>query len=783
MKKSGLVLGLVLLTALRAGDLKASEGVNPVESFLHGKSCELWDDEQGIPHIHATEEKVGIACLGYIHARDRAWQMEFFRRTAQGRKAEVFGAGSIKSDFVMRFLDLPTQAKAIFKDMVESEQKILWAYSYGVNRGLRAALKKGVYEFKEYGYEPEDWRPEDTISVILLQSFDQTRRSFELQLEQKAQVDRHGSSAAWMFSLDGLPWSTTILKTGEYPKASEQQRSMSASNRELTHQLTRQSTHQSDNQSHKKKISDFWADYPSLWGGAGAGSNNWVLSQRYSQSGNAWLENDPHLHLGYPPFWEWVHLDVGENKIDAIGATLPGVPIIVSGANRHVSWGLTNAFLPVARLSAVPEQELRGAQSYRPLIWVKVWKFKVPFFFKTFRKTNAGTRILPVDAAPSGKALALRWTGFDLQGRDIMGFFDLVRSTRVSDADQALARVGVPSWNFVFADDQGGVGYRAIGRIPRFESSSPGGIPSESLAEVESSKAFAEPLSPDEMPHVLNPERGYVVTANNPQWPLDSRWSSGRSQLSSFRAFRIEELLKQNPHHDLESQQKIQCDVQAVDARFILPKLLEVLQGGLQKSELLASQGALEVLKQWNFETNLHCTACGLYRRWVEKIDSLQKLNSSSLYRKLPGGADLEFQKAVVSTFQESLKELGFFKEQKLPGWGTIHRNSFSHLANQEFHSVPSIPTPGDENTVNPGTATWNGESFEHTAGASQRLLVELSSPPKVYSVLAGNNQDLESRDISDPHSEWQRWAQCQVQRRNFPVDWSKVNQKSAIDL
>jgi penicillin amidase len=766
-----------------------------------GKQCDVYDDDQHIPHVRVKAadpqaELTGIACLGYIHGRDRSWQMDYFRKTVRGQKAEYFGKNAIQSDFFMHLLGLQEKGNELFAQLAPAEQDFFRAYATGINVGMKEALAKGVYEFEKLGYRPGPWIPEDTLGLMMLQSFDQTRRSFQIQLDQLGWQNEFGEGANALFNTKGLPWDTSVLKPGEYPEAppaaSYTAKSVSPKSSVLTPEV----------RAELRKVLGSLALFPEdleKEGGNGQGSNNWVLGPKLSESGHAWLANDPHLTLGYPPFWELVHVTAG--KIDAIGATFPGVPLIVSGSNRTLSWGLTNAFLPAARLSLVPAADLEnhagqrgGSVKTRPWIWFKFGFLKLPFFFKTYLKTPTGLPVLPLPSTPVGKAFVLRWTGFDLRPSDIAGMTEIMKATTVAEADRAFAHEGVPSWNFVFADIYGGIGYRAVGRIPRFEREPSFGVPSESLRAVEDSAAFQNPLNSDEMPHVLNPKRGFIVSANNKQWPADSLWSAGRAHAQGFRAFRIEELLQKKARHDLASQQKVQCDVQAVDARFLLPDMLKLLIATSAGTSKLADAGdAVRALRQWDFEAGPDCRACGVFRRWMDHIFELQKFNATSFYRKLKGEEDAlnagaaatgpkagaaVIGKIVSEAFFLALDDLGYFGQHQLPKWSDIHLNFFTHISEDPRFDVKPIRTPGDENSVNPGTASWmgSGKYFKHDKGASQRLLVEMSNPPQVYSVLSGSNQDLAARDLSDPHSEWQRWLHCEQQRRAFPLDWNQIS-------
>jgi acyl-homoserine lactone acylase PvdQ len=510
--------------------------------------------------------------------------------------------------------------------------------------------------------------------------------------------------------------------------------------------------------------------------GAGAGSNSWAVAAARSQSGHALLANDPHLSLKDPPFWHWVHLEfgAGDTASDTIGSSLPGVPVITTGTNRHVSWGLTNAYLDVADVAYLPERELRTV-SERPVVWARFFGIQVPVFFKTFEKLEGlGWPVIPIEAPP-GRRAVLRWTGFGLKGQDFEGLFELYSVKSAVDADRVLASIGVPTWNFVFADTSGAIGYRAIGNAPAYRSPAPYGLLERSLAEFTS-----WPMLPvRNQPHLFNPSRGYLATANNRQWGGDSLFHVGRAHDIGFRAFRIEEMLTKASEHSPASLARIQCDLQAVDARFLLPELLGALIG-LQETKGVKPREwrAIRYLREWNYETSLDCRACAVYRRWMQRIEADLGLTAAALYRslKLEGGPAL--RGSLIKAFSDALNDLKIIDPERIPAWGDVHRALFRHLSGEEsLAPLDALPTPGDERTVNPGSLVWNPEGwFEHTAGASERMIFEMSQPPQVFGVLAGPNRGhaAEAR-LGSNGSPWLSWRDCRQERLDYPLDWSRV--------
>lgn len=788
---AALVFAVIIVGSGAASSFSSSRendpGYDSMASKLAGTKCKFFEDSQGIAHVHAEDELAAIACAGWVQAKDRGFQMDYFRRMAEGRSAEVLGKDMIRSDFIMRLVGLREHADALYEKMNPEERERWDAFAVGANHGFASAREVGNgyegYEFRELGYHPRPWSGRDSLAVLMLESFDQTRQSFGVQIQEEGQKKHYGADASSLFARDGVPWDTSILKPGEYsPKIK-------------TTEIRPKSAPSVTNWALNAK--KFFSDFPALKATRGEGSNNWVVSPSRSATGNAWFANDPHLDLKHPPFWKWVHITVehGGNAgtggtdpyIDMIGAMLPGTPVIASGTNRHVAWGLTNSYLDAGRIYAVSKAEVGPLQSFRPKIWFKILGVKLPFVFKTYTRTAEGWPILPIEG-PKGKVLVVRWTGYDLDPSEISPLFGLATVKNATEINETLSRVGVPSWNYVFADDQGSIGYRAIGRTIKNES-----VPAFGFSTGYDRQEATRILSPEEMPHSLNPKRGYLATANNRQWPSDSKYFPGRGHANGMRAFRIEELLRGTSKHDLKSLQRTQCDVQVTDARFILAPLLKHLAramgNGVTDIRLGKMQSgqkqALDALTRWDLAANEQCEACGIYRRWTDRLMDAQNLNYNALFHVITQETlNPDLAKSLLDEFNAALKDLKIDGAHPLPRWGAIHLASFSHLLGRRFDATP-IGTPGDDETVNVGSSDWVDGHYNHVEGASQRLIVEMSQPPKVYQVLAGSNSNMEKRDLTDssegPAGEWQRWLHCQLRQREFPVEWSELKTSDLI--
>lgn len=745
--------------------IKSAIETNALKNELKTQNCELYDDADGISHIKTESESAAYACWGFVQARDRAAQMDYLRRMSYGQKAEVGGINDLKSDFFIINLGIKEKAGMLFAEMNNNSKKKLLAFAYGVNSSFLELLqKKQVYEFEKLQIYPEPWNPENTLAILLLQSIEQTKDNFLRKLDEERWKSKFSDSAEQLFSKASIPWQTFILKSDDLWS---KQNSTAA---------------QSSPAKSKKSLSGInWNHYShlrkTLFAEEHWGSNNWVIAPEKSVSKNAWLANDPHLSLKNPPFWYWMHIEAP--GFNTIGANLPGAPIFPSGTNMQTSWGLTNSYLPVGNVYFVKKAELENSTDvtqFRPLLWFRFWKFKFPFFFKTVQRIKNKWPILPIDLHPD-YTLVFHWSSLDLEGHNLDSFFDLVKTKSVDETDAILSKIRLNSWNFVFADISGNIGYRATGLVHRYRSAPAFGIEQKSLPEILDLLAAKNYLGIDEIPHLKNPKRQYIATANNRQWQ-SANYFLGSTSNSEFRAHRIESLLTQtSPPLDFDKIHETQCDVEAEDAKVLLP----LLNNYFSKIRLTEKEtSALNILKQWNFKTSLDCKECFLYRRWLDLVYEKLEINVIALYNILSQPKLLDQEKfnkelrlALLNGFNEFLE-----LEKNSKRWGDMHVNRFNHLWGSQFLHTNVIGTPGDQETVSPGTADWDGKLFEHKAGASQRLIVELTNPPTVYSSLAGENQDHEIPELNDNKMAWQNWAQCQLSKRNFPLNWTQVNTK-----
>ncbi|HEX6692470.1 MAG TPA: penicillin acylase family protein, partial [Burkholderiales bacterium] len=393
------------------------------------RTVEVLRDAYGIPHIFASSREDAHFALGYVHAQDRLWQMEINRRAAAGRLAEILGPGALESDRFLRTLGVRRVAEANVARYDAETRRLLDAYAAGVNAFIAAGPVLPP-EFWLTRSSPEPWTAADSVGWVKMMAWDLgTNWRSELLRMQLAKA---------------MPMARIQEFLPPYPGDAAPE---IADLRQLYPGLE------------KQPVGVSFLENPELV----AGSNAWAVSGARSASGKPLLANDPHLGLTAPPVWYFAQLHAP--GLDAIGATLPGVPAILIGRNPRVAWGLTNTVSDVQDLY-LEKLDARFAQRDE-VIRVR----GAPDEKLSVRVSRHGPVISDVlraalDAAPRGHAVALAWTAL---AEDDLSMQAILRVAHAHDWRQfnaALRDLHAPQQNVIYADVDGNIGFVAAGRVP-----------------------------------------------------------------------------------------------------------------------------------------------------------------------------------------------------------------------------------------------------------------------------------------------------------------------------
>lgn len=730
---------------------------------------EVLRDADGVPHILAAGKADAYFGLGFVHAQDRLWQMELQRRAGQGRLSELFGARAVGGDRFLRTLGLYAAAASAWETLPAEAKEVVNAYVAGVNAFLESGSALPP-EFTMLGAKPERWNSVDVLVVIKVLALNLDSVHYSTELLHDDLVKKVGAARAAQL----LP---------EYPAEAPS--------------IT-QARRDADGHARLAALSEATQSLVGLGGlnVGDLGSNSWVVDGSKSTTGKPFLANDPHLRSSAPSPWYLAHLSAGD--LDVIGATVPGLPMIVIGRNRYIAWGLTH--LPADSQDLFPEQLdaagraalFRGRPEPMRLVeeMIKVkGQADVPY---TVRVTRHGPLISDVlnlnEAAQPGAPpppqlppLALRWTALEPADNTVSAFLRIDEARNWDEFTRALGEHCAPAFNFVYADVEGNIGYRAAGLLPaRGEE----GVPAAD-GTAAGTREWDGWIPLEELPQAFNPPRHFIVTANNRPAGLEYRHHLGRQWAPPYRAERITQLLSAKERLSPEDHAAIQGDTVSLQARELLPLLRRLVTPRTPEQ-----QRAMRLLEAWDGDARGDSAAAAIYEAWLQRLpravvgDELGEAFASRYEERPEVGrflADTLVDPAspwcddtttpqtegcaevAERALSDALKGLSarMGGEMESWRWDRLHLAVFAH---QPFNNVKalrpffsrSVGNGGDRSTVNVGPFV-SGGSFEQYVAPGFRQLIDLSNPDGGRFTLApGQSGHFLSSHYDDLLEDWQ---------------------------
>lgn len=775
MRRLFLLLGLlVLVSCMPVNQVQQVQGLSgPVRITF---------DRWGVPHIRAQASDMDVFfAQGYVHARDRLFQMELGRRAAQGRLAEILGSGAIEQDRFFRTWGFYRAAQASLPNHSEFTRRALEAYAAGVNQFIREGNLP--LPFALLGFTPEPWAPVDTVAWGKLQSYD------------LGQVWQDEIDNTFILNKVGLEGFNDLR--GAYPQGWPTILQPEDVQGDMQQPLQPQAVLLEPLLASLQQLAEFSRQLSLAPQNPDQGSNNWVLSGARTTTGKPMLANDPHLRLQNPALWYIADLRGPTYK--AIGATIPGVPGVFLGRNDRVAWGATNVRPDVMDLFVL---DLEGGSYRTPLGLVPLQVRQETIRVRgadpvtiTVRESEYGPVISDLGPAflrpglTAGAAIArekqavsVRWTGLDPQDTTLDAYLGMNRAQNAEEFRQALRRYVAPMQNFVYADVEGTIGYFAPGWIPLRDWD--GRFPA-SASKGQQWKGY---LPFEQLPQVVNPKEGFVASANNRVLP------HGGPDISSyttevFRAQRIRELILAMPRASLEDMARWQGDTYSIIARELLPGLLAL------QPQSEAARRLQDAVRNWDLRAELDSVGATAFAFYYREISRMLEDELGLRYPPVPytfiktlreEGRWCQDARAGIRNcaqfMAQALEKAGAELERRLgpdPSgwqWGRLHQASLT----SPLASAPligglfnrTIPTPGSMHTVN--VANYNQDTFQHTSGASLRTLFDLSNPDNsriIYPM--GQSADLFSPHFDDLLWLWRDKQYIPLSTR--PADWGRT--------
>jgi len=684
---------------------------------------EILRDRWGVAHIEANCIADGFFGLGYAMAQDRLWQLDHMRRLACGRLAEVLGADFVDQDRLHRTIGLKQSADEAYAVADDEVRLVLTSLSSGINAHIQACKNLPV-EFDVLDYTPEAWTPEDSIAVWKWRWWMLTGRLNILAVAEAGK--RHLDPERFDLFMSCEANDQTIVP----------------------------------------------GDGPAVSGGhdTGMGSNNWVVGGSLTTSGKPILATDPHNSVDLSRQWYQAQLTIP--GLDAVGAFFLGTPGIYLGHTRHTAWGVTNhtasardVYVEQPGAAEDTYQEGEGQVAFEK----RVETIKVkgsPDVTCVVRTTARGPlvqafvpRIDEVD-----RLLSLKWEG-SVSTTGFESMLGLLRSTSIDEVVDALEQWPFPILNFVFADDNGRIGYHVAGKVPERRSPDPGfRNPNDPDDAWSSHYAF------DSLPHMADPDRDWVATANNPPWAGDEPYSRHGSWADGYRFRRIRTRIEASREHDIRSVGAIQADTVLGRAEDLAQTVASYAERGPNK----AIRDLADHLKDWDGAYDVDLVAptvfSAFWNQWLIQVarsrfpDALVDLVKD----RCGGVANLVLSGAQVAWFPEgtvietevmaALKRTVVWLREHVGSrqsgwrWGKLHTVTFDHPAASAPELRKLLCVGPSETSGVTGSVRAAGHSlvepFKVTGLSTYRMVVDMSKPSRALATAAGG----QSGHPASPH-------------------------------
>jgi len=693
-------------------------------------------DRWGVPHVDASDRDAMYAAQGYVHATERAWQVDFMRRVAQGRLSELVGEPGVGLDRFFRTIGIGRMVRGWVADGLDEDTvRIGRAYHAGFLAGIRSI--PAPVEYQILGAEPPT--PEtfedamtDGLSISMLIAFGLSM-NWTLELIRFQLASALGAERAMALT----PFLGAAPPEALPPRHND-----------------------------TGAVADMLAT--ARQGGAGVpgvGSNNWVLAGSRTTTGMPLLCNDPHLLVAMPAIWTEMHLRCPDMNVT--GVSFPGVPGILIGHNERCAWGFTNTQADVADLYLERLSEDGSAYEYDGA-WLPVETIREEIAVRNepeprvleVRRTRHGPMITDIlvgavdtqvredaIAAP----LALRWMGADrkISQRGI----ELLNSAH----DWPSFREAAALWpsigqNMVYADVDGHIGYQFTGVYP-IRGKGSGAAPAPGW---DAAYEWTGTIPFDELPWSYDPPSGALATANNRVVDLDYPYYLTNDWEPAQRIRRITAVLASREKHSADDMAALHADTRSGLADEVVPLAL----GATLRSA--DAEAARDILAGWDHRMDAASPGAAVFALWLDALATvlfrtelgdelfdlyhtnrswISAFASESVAAHVAGRPDRDrvIDESLANAYRHARERLG--NDVGAWRWGTLHQITFGHVLGRalpplaELFNAGPFEASGGDDTVNRGTYTV-GENFQTGGIPSYRQIVDLGDFDRSRSVI-----------------------------------------------
>jgi penicillin amidase len=739
-------------------------------------------DSNGVPRIRAANEADAAMALGFVHARDRMFQMEMMRRATSGRLSELVGPATLAIDKQMRVLGLGRLADGDLAAQSPETRALLEAYATGVNAWIGERGRFAALEFLFFG-APEPWRPADCLlwGRFMSQWLSSNYRTELTRQALRDKVPPRLLEQLWPRPPPPLPPQATL---GDQRRMYAQGSSWSGES-VVAPEASRLSA------AAAAAVFSALPAFPAPFTLPSSASDAWAVDKRWTATGAPLLAGDPHLNFDFPGLWYLARIETPGHLL--VGATAPGVPSLIIGHNADIAWTFTttgadtqDVYLEPANVAFTTRQErikVRGQ----------------PDVLLTVRETRHGPVIS--DLTPgNGPILAVAMANLQPRDTGATGLVALNHARTVEEAGKAAPLIASPVQNLMVAD-RAKIALFMTGRVPIRRSGDgwapvPGtgalaGAPAApDQAPVTSGEAGPAAASPgsattgaapngeddpfgwtgfasgDALPHIVAPSSGRLVNGNEPVAPPDFPVFLARDTFRDWRARRIRTLLDSKPRHSTSDFASMQTDTLSTYAAALLPTLRVV-------------PGAPRLLRDWDGAMTENAPQPLIFSAWMDTFHhavlakaAIPIWASAPVFEFVPfvlspdgaswcGGDCAPMLKSTLDTTMSALIER-YGSDPAAWRWGAVHQAVFAHPVLRSIPVLGALTTqriavPGDGATLDRG---GTNDALEAVHGASFRGVYDLADLDRSLFMMApGQSGNPLSRHARDFLTRWRDGA------------------------
>ncbi len=798
---------VLLLASVIAGALWLTLPRSNQAAQIPGLSApvEIGFDQDGIPRIHAASALDAAAALGFVHARDRLFQMELMRRNASGRLSEIAGPATLPLDRMMRTLGLRRHAVADLATLPPEARAMLEAYARGVNAWIAARGRFAAPEFLLLG-APEPWEPVDsllwgkTMGVWLSSNW----RTELTRLRLQGHVSQQMIDELWPASRIPARPDAALALPWRFAEAAERLQAMLPA-------------------------------FPAPFTLPSTASNEWAVDGSHTATGAPLLAGDPHLALGFPGIWYLARIETPGHVL--AGATAAGIPFLVIGHNGHIAWTFTTTGADVQDIfveTPVGTGEYQTPDGPRPFT-VHEERIHVrgqPDQVLTVRETRHGPIITDL-LGPNEPLLASAMGNLQPNDTAAAGLLALNRAETVAQAGAAAPVITAPVQNLLVADRQG-IALFLTGRVP-IRKAGDGSAP---VAGADGAHDWIGWVAGADLPHFVTPASGRLVNTNEPiatasdqslpvgspvvssgvdlggpqgtgtgggapvkteddggsaggktgpgghmapsgnmgpssEMPSSKDVFLGRDAFGDWRARRIRALLAASDRHTVADFAHMQADVQSSFAQQILPALLAVTGPDAPAARAQA------LLRGWDGAMTIDAPQPLSFNAWIAQFyravltqngirpDQGGPREDFVAFLLTPAGAHWcsgDCAPALKAALDVAVKALAdeYGSDPAAWRWGTVHQAVFGHPILSRLPVLGpltslSIAAPGDDSTVDRG---GTDADLQDDHGPGYRGVYDLADLDRSLLIMVpGQSGNILSRHARDFLTRWRDGA------------------------